>query len=104
MENDDLSSVLSSTIKRLDQAGLVDKKTMRDFNELDFPEFEKLSAKQALAIREQEHVSRSVFARYLNVSEEQIKKIEQGRRVAQGATLTLLNLVKEKGLNYINPH
>ena len=99
--SNNLSSVLSNTMDRLNKAGLVDKKTMRDFDEIDFPNFNAMSAEDVLAIRENEHVSRGVFAKYLNVSEEQIKKMEQGKRVARGATLTLLNLVKENGLGYI---
>ena len=101
MDNDNLGPVLSSTMDRLNKAGLVDKITMKNFNALDFPHYEEMSAEDVLAIRENEHVSRGVFAKYLNVSEEQIKKIEQGKRVARGATLTLLNLVKSNGLSYI---
>jgi putative transcriptional regulator len=48
-------------------AGLIDKQTMREFDESCPSPALPIAPKEIKAIREREHVSQPVFARYLNV-------------------------------------
>ncbi|WP_233902116.1 helix-turn-helix domain-containing protein [Paracoccus denitrificans] len=53
------------------------------------------------AIREREHLSQPVFARYLNVSKNLVSDWERGVKKPSGAALRLLTVVQEKGLQAI---
>jgi len=49
-------------------------------------------------------VSQTVFARLLNISPETVKKWEQNERRPTGASLKLLNLVANRGLEALYYH
>ncbi len=83
------------------KAGAISKSTMREFDELCLTPVEKLSPEQIRAIREENHASQSVFARYLNVSPSVVSQWERGERAPSGTSLKLLTLVKNKGLQCI---
>ena len=53
------------------------------------------------AIREREHLSQPVFARYLNVSKNLVSDWERGVKKPSGAALRLLTVVQETGLQAI---
>lgn len=63
----------------LHQADFIDKRTLRE-------------------LRLQQHLSQTVFAKYLNVSPAMIRSLEQGKRHAQGTILKLLNIFEKHGL------
>ncbi len=77
------------------------KATMRKFDELSLTPVERLSPAEIRALREREHVSQPVFARYLNVRKDAISKWERGEKQPDGPSLKLLALVKAKGLDAI---
>lgn len=81
--------------------GAIDKKTMREFDNLCLTPVRTLSAEEIRMIREREHVSQSVFAYYLNVSKGVISQWERGEKHPAGASLKLLSLVDKKGLSAI---
>ena len=85
----------------LHEIGLVDKKTMREFDASCLTEVEKLSAKDVAALREREGVSQAVMARYLNVAVKLVGEWERGEKRPSGPSLKLLALVKAKGLQAI---
>ena len=85
----------------LHEIGLVDKKTMREFDASCLTEVEKLSAKEVAALREREGVSQAVMARYLNVAVKLVGEWERGEKRPSGPSLKLLALVKAKGLQAI---
>lgn len=76
----------------------IDKKTMRDFDEICLEPVELITAEEIRSIREREQVSQSVFAHYLNVSKDTISRWERGDKHPSGSSLKLLSLVKKKGL------
>ena len=62
----------------LHDAGSIDKRTMREFDEACLAPAPVLSPDEIKAIREAEHVSQPVFARYLNVSKVLVSDWERG--------------------------
>ena len=95
-----LETVLE-TAERLHGAGLMDTKTMREFDALCLPPIKQLSATQIKRIRERVKASQGVFAAYLNASPSTVQKWEQGHKKPNGPSLKLLNLVDVKGLEVL---
>ena len=86
------------TAKGLHQAGVMDPKTMREFDALCLPTLKNLTATQIKRLRIQNRASQTVFAAYLNTSVSTVQKWEQGQKKPNGPSLKLLNLVLRKGL------
>lgn len=92
---------IHETVSDLKEAGLVDKRTMKRFDELCLTPVEELSAEDIRKIRLKSKVSQAVFARYLNVSPGVISQWERGEKSLSGASLKLLTVVRKKGLETI---
>lgn len=86
------------TAKGLHEAGVMDTRTMREFDALCLPPVKNLSAAQIKRLRKQNKASQAVFAAYLNTSASTVQKWEQGQKKPNGPSLKLLNLVQQKGL------
>ncbi len=82
-------------------AGVMNKTTMREFDALCLTEVEELSPKEIQSLRERENVSQAVLARHLNVTTGLISQWERGERRPSGPALTLLTLIKRKGLDVL---
>ena len=95
-----LATVHKTTIG-LHRAGLIDKATMREFDALCLTPVAPMTPEEIKALREREHVSQPVFARYLNVRKDAVSKWERGEKRPDGPSLKLLNLVRAKGLQAI---
>ncbi|MDX0178924.1 helix-turn-helix domain-containing protein, partial [Sinorhizobium meliloti] len=54
------------------------------------------------ALRENNHVSQPVFARYLNTSESTVQKWETGAKRPSGPALKLLSIVRKHGLEMLS--
>jgi len=96
------SRVLASvheTAEGLTSAGVMTKRTMREFDELCLTPVRPLSPEEIRDIREREGASQAVFARYLNVTTGLVSQWERGEKHPQGASLKLLALVAKNGLN-----
>lgn len=93
--------VVHDSVKDLHEVGLVDIKTMRNFDVLCLPPVRKLTPTQIKKIRLREKVSQPVFAEYLNASCSTVQKWETGEKHPTGPTLKLLNIVAEKGLEVL---
>jgi putative transcriptional regulator len=93
--------VMHDTARGLNDAGIMDRQTMREFDAMCLPEVEDYDAAHIKAIREQAHVSQAVFAAYLNTSTSTVRAWEQGGKSPKGASLKLLNLVANKGLDIL---
>lgn len=61
-------AAIHETAEDLNSAGLMDKQTMREFDEACLTPVHTLSAEEIRALREREGASQPVFARYLNVT------------------------------------
>ena len=96
--HDKLLDVLHTTAKGLHAAGVMEPKTMREFDALCLPPVQEYSAKQIKGLRLRFAASQAVFAAYLNTSPSTVQKWEQGQKHPNGPSLKLLNLVDRKGL------
>jgi putative transcriptional regulator len=95
------SAVMASiheTAEGLHNAGVMDKQTMRKFDDACLTPVRPLSAEEIRALREREGASQAVFARYLNVTTGLISQWERGEKHPQGASLKLLSLIAKNGL------
>lgn len=96
-----IAEVVHEGVRGMHELGLVDKKTMREFDVRCLTAVEALSAKDILALREREGVSQAVLARVLNVTTNYVSQIERGAKKPRGSTLKLLSLIKSKGLDVV---
>ena len=85
----------------LHQGGAIDKQTMREFDAACLSPAPALAPEEIREIREKEHVSQPVFARYLNVSKNLVSDWERGAKRPGGPALRLLALVRRNGLGAI---
>jgi putative transcriptional regulator len=91
-------AAIHETASDLHDAGVMDKRTLRGFDELCLTSVRPMSAADIRALRARERVSQAVFARYLNVTTGLISQWERGEKRPAGASLKLLNLVDRRGL------
>ena len=89
------------TAKGLHRAGVMDGKTMREFDVLCLPPVKNMNAAQIRRLRLKNKASQAVFAAYLNTSTSTVQKWEQGQKKPDGPSLKLLNLVEQKGLEVL---
>ena len=82
-------------------AGSIDRRTMREFDEACLAPARALAAEEIRAIREREHVSQPVFARCLNVSRNPVSDWERGARKPGGPALRLLSVIQRNGLDAV---
>ncbi len=98
------SNIMASiheTAEDLHEAGLIEKRTMKEFDELCLTPINPLKPEEIRRIRTRENVSQVVFANYLNVSKGIVSQWERGEKRPSGASLKLLSLVEKKGLSSI---
>jgi putative transcriptional regulator len=94
----DAFEAIHSSASALHRVGAISKTTMREFDESCLIEPKPIAPKQIKAIREENHISQPVFARYLNTSESTIQKWETGAKRPSGMALRLLQVVKKHGI------
>ncbi|MBS1827371.1 MAG: DNA-binding transcriptional regulator [Acidobacteria bacterium] len=92
---------IHEAMSSLHDIGAIDKQTMRHFDQTCLTPIHPLQPDEIRQIREREQVSQSVFANYLNVTPGLVSKWERGEKRPSGASLKLLSLVKEKGLQSV---
>jgi putative transcriptional regulator len=85
----------------LHRSGAIDKQTMREFDAACLTAAEPLAPEEICALREREHLSQPVFARYLNVSKNLVSDWERGVKKPGGPALRLLTVALKKGLKAI---
>ncbi len=94
-------AAIHETMEGLFEAGMIDKQTMRQFDEGCLTAVEPLTPEEIRSIREREHISQPVFARYLNVSKGLVSDWERGVKKPGGPALRLLTVIQKKGLEAI---
>jgi putative transcriptional regulator len=96
-----LMASIHETAEGLHAIGVLNKRTMREFDELCLTPVRPLKPKEIRALRLREGASQAVFARYLNVTTGLVSQWERGEKRPQGASLKLLNLVAKNGLQAV---
>jgi putative transcriptional regulator len=99
--NKRLIKELHETAKGFYEAGVMDFKTMQEFDALCLPPVKQYSPRQIKQIRLRNKVSQAVFAAYLNTTPSIIQKWEQGQKKPNGIALKLLSLIDRHGLSLL---
>ena len=92
---------IHETAEGLHDAGLMNKMTMRKFDQMCLTPIPRLKPRQIRDLRLREGASQAVFARYLNVTTGIISQWERGEKHPQGTSLKLLALVARNGLDAV---
>src|ERR1700674_2951609 len=96
-----LMASIHETAEGLHAAGVMDKRTMREFDVLSLTPVRPLKPKEIRDLRQREGASQAVFARYLNVTTGLVSQWERGEKHPRGASLKLLTLVAKSGLGAV---
>ena len=96
---------LLETAKGMHKVGILDDKahekiTMRHLKG-KLPVIDSMTSEEIRSLREEAHLSQAVFASYLNLTVGYISQLERGLKEPTGAVLTLLNIIRRKGLDVI---
>jgi putative transcriptional regulator len=97
----DALAAVHETALGLHEAGVMDKRTLKGFDEMCLTTVEALTPEEIREIRLREKASQAVFARYLNVTTGLVSQWERGAKRPRGASLKLLTLVAKKGLQAV---
>jgi putative transcriptional regulator len=93
---------IHASVNALHRVGAISKTTLREFDETCLTAAEEIAPQQIKKIRESNHVSQTIFARYLNTSESTVQKRETGAKRPSGMALRLLQVVKKHGLTVLS--
>ena len=85
----------------LHKVGAISKATMRGFDVACVATPADFKPQQIKRIREINHVSQPIFARYLNTSESTVQKWETGAKRPSGMALRLLAVIEKHGLGVL---
>ena len=85
------------------QAGIVDdegyrKITLRHLGDKAQSTAQPITGEEIRTLREREHLSQAVFARYLNLTTGYVSQLERGTKTPKGPALALLNVIRRKGV------
>lgn len=72
--------------------------TMRQVGRTGVPSAQPLTGRDILALRERANMSRTVFARWLNVTPSHLSRLERGIKRPSGPALVLLNVIRRHGM------
>jgi putative transcriptional regulator len=97
----DVSESIHSSATALFRVGAIDQATMREFDASCLSVPVAMKPRRIKQIRESQHVSQPVFARYLNTSESTVEKWESGAKKPSGMALKLLDIVEKHGLKVL---
>ncbi len=97
----DAFEAIHSSAQALFKVGAISKATLRDFDVSCVSVPTEIAPQQIKEIREHNHVSQPVFARYLNTSESTVQKWETGAKRPSGMALKLLAIVQKHGLKML---
>lgn len=93
---------IHASASALHKVGAIDKATMRHFDESCLAVPPAIKPGQIKQLREKNHVSQPVFARYLNTSESTVKQWETGAKKPSGIALKLLAIVQKHGIEVLS--
>ena len=96
-----IAEAVHESARALHRTGVIDKATMRDFDDSCLLPTPAFAPKDIQKLREANKVSQPVFARYLNTSESTVEKWETGAKRPSGMALKLLSIVQKHGLQVL---
>jgi putative transcriptional regulator len=92
-----ISENIHKTAMGLLAAGVIDKQTMRKFDETCIVELPVVTPDQVRRIREKWHVSQPVLAKQMGTSASTVKKWENGDNPVKGPAAIVLRLIEKNG-------
>ncbi len=96
-----LMASIHETAEGLHEVGVMDKRTMREFDDRCLTPVRPLTPEEIRDLRLREGASQTIFARHLNVTTGLISQWERGEKHPCGASLKLLTLVAKNGLGAV---
>lgn len=99
--DESILEVVYESAKGLNNAGIMDAKTMYEIDALCLPPVKTYTPEEIKGIRLENEVSQTIFAAYLNISPSTIQRWEWGQAKPRGPSLKLLNLVEQKGISVL---
>lgn len=101
-----LTKAILETAKDLYEGGILEEEvyrkiTLRHIKNENIPNIDQITGEEIRALREEEHLSQAVFARYLNLTVSYISQLERGLKHPTGPTLVLFNAIRRKGFEAI---
>ena len=101
-----LTEALLETAEDLHRIGIMDdaayrKITVRHLGKSLPSTAEPLTGAEIRSIRERANLSQAAFALYLNLTVGYVSQLERGVKQPKGPALTLLNVIRRKGLEAI---
>jgi putative transcriptional regulator len=77
------------------------KITLRHLGPAALSTSQPISGSEIRALREKANLSQAAFARFLNLTTGYVSQLERGVKKPSGPALTLLNVIRRKGLDAI---
>ena len=101
-----LTEALLETAADMHRLGVMDegthrKITVRHLNALPLSTAEPITGDEIRTLREREHLSQAALARFLNLTVGYVSQLERGIKQPKGPALTLLNVIRRKGIQVI---
>ncbi|MBB5063398.1 DNA-binding transcriptional regulator [Granulicella mallensis] len=96
-----VSAAVHQTAEDFHKAGVMSKKTMREFDISCLTPIKPFAPKEIEKLRKREDTSQAVFAHHLGLSTNLISQWERGEKKPRGASLKLLTLVEKNGLDWV---
>jgi putative transcriptional regulator len=96
------SMVIHDMAAGLYESGIINKITMKEFDDTCLVSTPPLTPEEIRNIRENARLSQPAFARYMNVSKNLVSDWERGVKKPGGPALRLLAIIKNKGLAAIS--
>ncbi|MGN6230716.1 MAG: helix-turn-helix domain-containing protein [Trinickia sp.] len=94
----DASEAIHGAASGMHRAKVIDKKTMREYDDLCIEKAPEFNPQEIARIRKGVNVSQGVFALYLNTTASTIRQWEQGDKKPSGIAARMLQLVQKNGL------
>ncbi len=101
-----LTEALLETAEGMHRIGLMDdaayeKITLRHLGPKSLSVAQPISGEEIRTLREKANLSQAAFARFLNLTTGYVSQLERGVKKPSGPVLTLLNVIRRKGLEAI---
>jgi putative transcriptional regulator len=101
-----LTEALLETADDMHRLGIMDKDThrkitVRHLGTLPLSNVEPITGEEIRTLREREHLSQAALARFLNLTVGYVSQLERGTKQPKGPALTLLNVIRRKGIQVI---
>jgi putative transcriptional regulator len=101
-----ITEALLETAEGLHRVGIMDdaayeKITLRHLGPKSLSVAQPISGEEIRTLREKANLSQAAFARFLNLTTGYVSQLERGVKKPSGPALTLLNVIRRKGLEAI---